>query len=179
VSRFAYIDIFGQAAGVADLSPDPMPMRQWREALSHVFQPRFLFPDKAGLSDTEVYLRLLKADPAEQVRTGTSISVGYIAEMYVDMGFPGMLVGIFVSGIVLSLIVKYFMSAPLPWMLREGIIMGLAYMMAGTGIEISLPKFLGSMVMFFLVWSLMAKFALPIAMDWLDKRARLRQLRTS
>ena len=154
-------------------------MRQWRDALGHVFQPRFLFPEKESLSDSDVYLRLIRADPAEQARTGTSISVGYIAEMYVDMGFPGMLVGIFASGILLSLIVKYFMSTPLPWMLREGIIMGLAYMMAGTGIEISLPKFLGAMVMFFLVWSLIAKFALPIAMNWLDKRARVRQPRTS
>jgi hypothetical protein len=38
---------------------------------------------------------------------------------------------------------------------------------------VSLPKILGATVMFFLVWSLIAKFALPIAMRWLDRRAGL------
>ncbi len=38
--------------------------------------------------------------------------------------------------------------------------MGLVYNIAGTGMEVSLPKLLGATVMFFLVWSLMAKFAL-------------------
>lgn len=170
--RFAYVDIFAQVIGVADSAPEPTAMRQWKEALSHVFQPRFFFPDKAALSDTEVYMRLMRADPFEQIRQGTSISVGYMGELYADMGFPGMLAGIFVLGILLSFVVKYFMSRPLPWMLREGIVMGLAYMMASTGMEISLPKFLGTLVMYFLVWSMIAKFALPIAMRWLDGRAR-------
>ncbi len=169
--RFAYVDIFGQVIGVADSSPEPQTMRQSVEALSHVFQPRFLFPDKAALSDTEVFMRLMRADPFEEARQGTSISVGYMGELYADMGFPGMLVGIFVLATMLSFLVKYFMTRPLPWMLREGIVMGFAYMMASTGMEISLPKFLGTMVTYFLAWSLIAKFALPIAMRWLDGRA--------
>jgi hypothetical protein len=178
--RFAYVDIFAQVIGVADSSPEPMVARQWREALGHVFQPRFLFPDKAGLSDSDVYLRLMRADPFEQINRGTSISVGYMGEMYSDLGFPGMLAGIVVAGVLIALIAKYFMSRPLPWMLREGIVMGLAYMTAGTGMEISLPKLLGTLVMYFLVWSLIAKFALPVAMRWLDARSvRSRRLARS
>ena len=37
----------------------------------------------------------------------------------------------------------------------------------------TLPKMLGAMLMFFLVWSLIAKFALPVVMRWLDQRAGL------
>ena len=96
--RFAYIDIFAQVIGVAEISPEPIELRQWRDGLSHVLQPRFLFPDKPALSDSEVYMRLVRADPMEQVRAGTSISVGYMAENYVDLGFPGMLAGIAVLG---------------------------------------------------------------------------------
>jgi hypothetical protein len=82
-----------------------------------------------------------------------------------------MLVGIFILGTLLALVAKYMMSRPgLPWMLKEGMVMGLAYNAAGTGIEISLPKFLGAMVMFFIVWAMIAKFALPIAIRWLDQR---------
>ena len=173
LTRFAYIDIFGQVIAVDRGNREPIATRQWKEAFAHILQPRFLFPAKAALSDTEVFMRLARSDPMEQIRLGTSISVGYMAENYVDLGFPGMLAGIFGYGLLLALIVRYFMTRTLPWMLREGIIMGLAYNVAATGMEVSLPKLLGATVMFFLVWSLMARFALPIAMRWLDRRAGL------
>ncbi len=169
--RFAYVDIFGQVIGVAESSPEQIPMRQWQDALSHVFQPRFLFPDKGVLSDTEVYMRLARADPFEQIRLGTSISVGYMAENFVDLGFPGMLAGLFVIGAVLALIIRYFMTRPLPWMIREGIVMGFAFSMARDGMEVSLPKVFGAMLMYFIVWALIVKFALPIAIRWLDQRS--------
>jgi len=169
--RFAYVDIFGQVIGVAESSPEPVVMRQWRDAVGHVLQPRFLFPDKAALSDTEVYVRLARADPMDLIRAGTSISVGYMAENFVDLGFPGMLAGLFAIGLMLALIIRYFMSRPLPWMIREGIIMGFAFSMARDGVEVSLPKILGAMLMFFIVWALMCKYVLPYAMRWLDQRA--------
>lgn len=170
--RFAYVDIFGQVIGVAENSPpDPAGARQLKDAFGHVFQPRFLFPSKPPLSDTEVFMRLTRADPAENLRLGTSISVGYIAETYVDFGFPGMLAVIFVLGAALAWIIRYFMNQPLPWMVREGIIMGFAFSMARDGVEVSLPKIFGAMVMFFVVWALICKYALPYAMNWLDQQA--------
>ncbi|WP_421999007.1 hypothetical protein [Reyranella sp.] len=171
--RFAYIDIFAQVIGVSEVSPEPTQMRQWRDALSHVLQPRFLFPDKPPLSDSEVFMRLTRADPMEQVRTGTSISVGYMAENFVDLGFPGMLAGIAVLGFIFAIIAKYFMQSNLPWLLREGIVMGLAYMTASTGMEISIPKLLGALVMYFIVWALMVKYIVPPVMRWLDHRAQV------
>jgi len=177
--RFAYVDIFGQVIGVAESSPEPVAMRQWRDALSHVLQPRFLFPDKAALSDTEVYVRLARADPMDLIRAGTSISVGYMAENFVDLGFPGMLAGLFTIGLMLALIIRYFMNQPLPWMMREGIIMGFAFSMARDGVEVSLPKILGAMLMFFIVWVLICKYALPYAIHWLDQRAMTSRARLS
>ncbi len=173
LTRFAYIDIFGQVIGVDRGTHEPIAARQWKDALAHVFQPRFLFPNKPVLSDSEVFIRLARSDPMEQIRLGTSISVGYMAENYVDLGFPGMLAGIFAYGLMFALVIRYFMTRSLPWMLREAIVMGLAYNVASTGVEVSLPKLLGATAMFFLVWSLMAKFALPVAMRWLDRRAGL------
>ena len=98
LTRFAYIDIFGQVIAVDRGNREPIATRQWKEAFAHVFQPRFLFPAKAALSDSDVFMRLARSDPMEQIRLGTSISVGYMAENYVDLGFPGMLAGIFGYG---------------------------------------------------------------------------------
>lgn len=176
VARLAYVDIFGAVASVQAFSKDDAPfMEQWGDALSHVFQPRFLFPNKASLVDTAVYLKLTKADPDEFVRLSTSISVGYMGENFADMGFPGMLVGIFIVGAGFSLVARYFMLLKLPWMLREALVMGFVFTVAGTGLEASLPKILGATVMFFVVYALVVKFAFPTGLRWLDSRSQQAQ----
>ena len=59
----------------------------------------------------------------QQVRLGTSISVGYMAENFVDFGFPGMLGGLFVIGLMYGLVIRYFMALKVPWILREGVVL--------------------------------------------------------
>ena len=171
LSRFAYVDIFGSVIDYQHSARDPNPGRQWQEAFDHVFKPRFLFPDKAALSDTETYARLTGADPTEVVRGSTSISVGYMGENYVDLGFPGMLLGILAIGLGIAGVLRYFMRSRLPWMVRQGIVLAFIYNVAGTGVELSLPKLFGATIMFFLVYALLVKFALPIGLKWLHTRA--------
>ncbi len=73
--RFAYVDIFASVIDVQSLSPEPIFMRQWKEALEHVFEPRIFFPDKPDLSDSEVYMRLTRRFLFDEISQGTSISV--------------------------------------------------------------------------------------------------------
>jgi hypothetical protein len=170
LTRFAYIDIFGSVITVQEASPEPETMRQWREGLAHVLQPRFLFPDKAPLSDSDVYVRLAKGDPTEAVREGTSISVGYVAENFADLGFPGMLAGIAVIGFLIGSACRYFMmKRNLPWMVREATVIVLVYSVAQGGLEISLPKLLGAIVMTTLVYMLIVRFAYPYVLTWLNR----------
>lgn len=171
LSRFAYVDIFGSVIAYQEFARDTPIGGQWEAAFDHVFKPRFLFPNKRALSDTETYVRLSGANPDEVVRESTSISVGYMGENYVDFGFPGMLAGIFVLGVLIALVVRYFMRTPLPWMVRQGIVMAFVYNIAGTGVEISLPKLFGATVMYFLVYLLLVKFAAPYGLTWLQNRS--------
>jgi len=181
IIRLAYVDIFGSVIGVKLVSPEQGTVRQWNDAVAHVFQPRFLFPDKPSLSDTEVFVRLARGDASEQMRAGTSISVGYLAENYVDFGFPGMLMAVFVIGLILAAVCRYFMAIALPWIVIEGIIAAFLYATGGNGVEVSLPKLFGATFMLFLVYALLARFAFPIGLRWLDARAaaarRLEMLR--
>lgn len=172
LSRLAYVDIFGSVIGVKLVAPERAgTLRQWSEALAHVFQPRFLFPGKASLSDTEVFVRLARGDVSEQMRTATSISVGYMPENYADLGFPGMLAGVFVIGLFVAAACRYFMAVPMPWIAREGVVLAFVYAIAHNGVEISLPKLLGAMVMSFAVYALLIRFAFPLVLRWLDARA--------
>jgi hypothetical protein len=175
LSRLAYTDIFGSVIGVQETAPEAVVVRQWQDAIEHVAKPRFLFPGKAALSDTEVYVRLARGDASEQVRLGTSISVGYMAENFVDFGFPGMLVGIFVLGLMYGVVIRYFMSIPAPWILREGIVLGFALSVAHNGVEMSLPKILGTTLMFFVVYLLLARFVFPTALAWIKGRSSFRR----
>ena len=94
LSRLVYVDISGPVIDVQEASPEPLPMRQWMEAVDHVVTPRFLFPRKAALSDSDVVMRLARRFSTEEIRTGTSTSVGYMGENFADLDFPGMLLGI-------------------------------------------------------------------------------------
>jgi hypothetical protein len=179
LSRLAYTDIFASVISVQDASPEPVPMRQWTEAIEHVLMPRVLFPDKPALSDTEVYMRLTRAYSPENMREGTSISVGYMAENYADMGFPGMLVGVGVLGLLLAGVIRAMMHFDLPQAMREGIIMGFAFSMARDGVEVSMPKVLGAMLMFFIIYIGLYKTAFPRAVQWLDQRATTAAMRNS
>ena len=167
--RFAYVDIFGSVITVQEATPEPAFMRQWGEALSHVLQPRFLFPSKAPLSDTEVYVRLAKGDPTEELRQGTSISVGYMAENFADLGFPGMLAGMLVLGLIAGSIYRFFMTRRMPWMVREGTVLVLVYSVARDGVEISLPKLLGALLMVTAVFVILVRYGYPRVLGWLNR----------
>ncbi len=172
LERLAYVDITGLVINVDLASAEQQTMRQWNDAFSHVFQPRFLFPDKQALSDTEVFIRLTKADLLENMRGGTSISVGYMAENYVDFGFPGMLGGVFAIGLLVALVVRFFFSFEVPWMVRQGTALAYVYAICASGLEVSLPKILGTSITFAVAYGLAMKFAFPIGQRWLEHRAR-------
>jgi len=173
LSRFAYVDIFGSVIGYTEGTRSETHLRQWQESFDHIFKPRVFFPNKPMLSDTETYARLTGTDPELVLRNATSISVGYMAENYVDLGFPGMLVGIFALGVIIAGAVRYFMRRDLPWMVRQGIVLALLYSVGGNGVEVSMPKVLGATIMFFIVYALLARFVLPYLLRWLDTRAEL------
>jgi hypothetical protein len=170
LSRLAYVDIFGGVIDVQEVAPEPILMRQWMEAIDHVVTPRFLFPSKPALSDSEVYLRLTQRSATEELRMGTSISVGYMGENFADLGFPGMLAGIAVLAALIAGCILMLMSFNLPQVVREGIVMGFAFSVSKDGVEVSLPKILGAMVMFMIVFLVLNKFVFPKVVLWLDRQ---------
>lgn len=171
--RLAYTDIFGSVIDVQEASPEPIPMRQWSDAIDHVFKPRIFFPEKPPLSDSDVYMRLARRFSAEEVRAGTSISVGYMAENFADMGFPGMLFGIAGVGLLLAGGVRILMSFRLPNAMREGAVVAFVYSIGKDGVEGSMPKTLGATVMFIAVFVVLNKLLFPRVVAWLDERAAL------
>jgi hypothetical protein len=115
VERLSYLDFFARSIQQV---PGTLPYqngRLWGEALQHVFTPRLLFPEKPSIEDSE-RVREFSGVWVAGAESGTSISIGYFGESYIDFGPAGMLVPILLVGVGLGLTYRVF-ARPGPHML--------------------------------------------------------------
>ena len=107
--RLSYIEYF--AATVANV-PDNIPFQRgklWWEAIDHVLVPRFVDPNKKSINDsdrTNEYSGTFVSTGQE----GTSISLGYIAETYIDFGPMYMLPPLLLLGFCIGWGYKFLTS---------------------------------------------------------------------
>lgn len=157
--RIAYVEMF---ARVVESVPRYIPHEDgmlWWTAIKHISVPRLLYPAKAVLpSDSELtsrYTRVFWAG-AEQ---GTSISMGYMAESYIDFGIVGMFAPIFLCGLLWGLMYRYFMRKVPYRIIAYGMVTAL--LVNANQFEMHSVKLLGGMLMNFLVFAAVVKFILP------------------
>jgi hypothetical protein len=99
LDRIGYLVYF---AKVINQVPQYTPFqsgRLWGEAVSHVLTPRLFFPSKAPVSDSE-RTSYFSGESVAGEETGSSISLGYAAESYIDFGPVGMFVPILALGVL-------------------------------------------------------------------------------
>jgi hypothetical protein len=108
--RIGYVEFFGV---VLKTVPRYIPHEGgaiWWDAVTRPFMPRILFPEKTAIDDSErtnyyTGLRLAGAD------RGTSISIGYMGESYIDFGQAGMMGVVFAMGLFSGLIYRGFVRS--------------------------------------------------------------------
>jgi hypothetical protein len=82
-----------------------------------------------------------------------------------------MLAGIFVIGLIVGLVCRYFMTRKMPWMIREGTVLVFIYSIGRDGVEMSLPKMVGAVMTFFLIYLLLVRFIYPRVIDYFERPA--------
>ena len=110
ILRVSYVNFF---ALTLENVPARVPYENgelWGGSVMHVLTPRFLFPDKPALDDSE-RTRLYTGVQVAGTETGTSIGIGYVGESYVDYGPVGMFAPIFLLGLFYGLINRFFITA--------------------------------------------------------------------
>ena len=168
--RIAYVDFFALSI---DYVPEVLPHQGgalWKQSIMHTLTPRVFFPNKPALSsDSELTMRytgLYLASDAE----GTSISIGYMGESYIDFGPYGMFVPIFLLGALWGFMYYYFLSRAryviLGYAFATALLVG-AYQFEMTGL-----KLFGGMVMGFLVLALIMRFIEKHVGAWLETGAQ-------
>ena len=85
IHRLTYVHFFGDTIHMV---PDKIPYENgklWTEALQNAFMPRVFFPNKPSIDDS-VRTAYYTGKYVAGADDGTSISLGYIAESYIDFG---------------------------------------------------------------------------------------------
>src|SRR5262249_43160483 len=123
---------------------------------------RILFPDKSSLpSDTETAVRYsgIGFDAGNNAEL-TSISLGYVAELYVDFGYVGIVIGTFLLGCLFGYCVKrVFSFRSLPALVNSGLAVML--MLTFSSYEQALLKMIGGFLMTLIVIVGLQRYLLP------------------
>jgi hypothetical protein len=107
VERVSYVTYFGYC--IAHV-PEEVPYEHgalWVGAVEHALMPRLLFANKASLDDSARTQKYTGLDVAGR-EAGASISIGYMAESYIDFGPCLMFAPIFVLGLFYGAVYRLF-----------------------------------------------------------------------
>jgi len=158
-SRISYIDFL---ACTTRYVPEVRPHEDGRrlgDALANIFEPRILFPDKPATPDDSVITARytgLQLDTSG----GTSISIGYLGELYVDFGYVGAIIGAFAIGGFAGLayrLIRGFRGIPLFFTYGIAAMTLLIFSI----FETDLVRFLGSAITFCLAGLLLQRAVAP------------------
>lgn len=162
--RLSYVEYFSVVLGFV---PDQAAHENGAllaDALTRPFLPRAFFPEKAAIDDTE-RTNLYTGGLAGQSE-GTSISIGYIGETYIDFGAYGMmpaLVGIgWIYGLAYRLLSRSKAAGSL-----VGMGLASAALMPVGGLESSFTKVAGGFVVTLLVAWFFVRFIVPAGLRWI------------
>ena len=164
VRRLSYVEFFG---AVLDYVPRLAPHEDgalWWDAVSRPFMPRILFADKSVIDDSErtnKYTGFAVAGAGE----GTSISIGYMGESYIDFGEVGMMVPIFLLGLLYGSLYRWMLNS------RGGRgILGMAIasgvLFVGIFLESSITKLFGGLIVALLAGWLIVQLITPRFFPW-------------
>ena len=165
--RLSYVEFFGASLEVV---PALVPHENgsiYSDAIIRPFMPRIFFPDKAVIDDT-VRTNLFTGGIAGNSE-GTSISLGYIAEAYIDFGRFGMmgalaLVGFF-YGFLYRMLTGPSLGSPLAGMAIA------SAMLVGVGsLDNSFTKTFGGVVVNFIAAIIVMRWIIPTWYPWLLMR---------
>jgi hypothetical protein len=153
--RFAYVDMF---AFSIDYVPGTLPHTHGEllsDAIAHVFLPRMFFPNKAIIDDT-AFTKKYTGLAMHSVEA-TSISLGYVAETYIDFGVPGMFFVTFGMGLFLGLCYRWMATYRVRIPVLRVALLTMLFLAVGS-FETPLPKVLGGFLVPFILCALLVQF---------------------
>lgn len=167
LQRLTYVEFFSVVLIYVPANiPHTLGAILW-DAILRPFMPRLLFVDKDVIDDTartNLYTGGLAGSS-----DATSISLGYIAEAYIDFGVFGMFVVLLGIGLFYGAIYRVLSR----WRRSQGLLgmaMATAVLISVGPMENSFTKLFGSIIVCLLVACVMIVFIVPRWAPWLVRR---------
>ena len=155
IGRISYIDLFAEAKTQV---PQRMPYENgklWTIAVTNIFTPRFLFPNKEAIDDSKLtskYTGIMFADASK----GTSVSLGYVPESYIDFGPVLMFIPLFLFGYFIGFVYRYIITNSINTLWGYALTIPIFFQIFA--FEISLAKMVGGLMAYFLVYLIVKKY---------------------
>lgn len=165
VNRVSYIDFFAESINYIPSIKPHTNGEVWTESILHILQPRLFFPNKGVIDDshkTMAFTGLMLAD-AEQ---GTSISLGYIAESYVDFGEYIFVIPVILLGLLIGWLFRKLFDSKINSIYCWAF--AVPFYFQFYGLEMASEKILGSIITYAIIVWLTIKFGKK-QFAWLEK----------
>jgi hypothetical protein len=148
---------------VLDRVPAVVPHADGRltlRALKHITSPRVLFPEKENLGSSSWLINEYTGLLAAGEEAGTSIGLGYMPEFYIDFGYIGMFMALFLYGLFLGLLYGgMFLLSPSHYFSNGAV--AVMFFIAFTNYDGEFAKQLGALLLTFIVFGSLLKFVGP------------------
>ena len=124
IDRVSYIEFFSESMIKVPLFIPYEGGTLWIANISHVLLPRFFFPDKGSIDDSQMVNKycIRKVSTAKQ---GVSFSLGFMAESYIDFGPVLMYSMVFLVGCLLGLIYSLILQQSINYFWGYTLVAGL------------------------------------------------------
>ena len=150
LDRLAYTDMLMYSLETVPNSKAHENGKLWLGAIQHIIMPRFLFPNKKILNDSEK-ANLYTGKEWAGAEEGTSISIGYIAESYVDFGSVIMFLPLFFIGLGVGFIYKKINHLKTSSIITFSLLATALFFTKLSLLETSGDKLIGAITMNFLI----------------------------
>jgi hypothetical protein len=108
IYRISYVEYFALALKQVPTFIPHENGKMLQDAIEHIIKPRFLFPDKKAIYDSDITSKYTGTKFAGRDE-GTSFSLGAVAEAYIDFGVVFMFLPIFFFGLFFGWMYKFLM----------------------------------------------------------------------
>jgi len=107
------LSLLQQTANVIELTPGKVPYQHGRlySYIGITFIPRFLWPDKPSVNDANHWYQVSYGLTAPRQLSSVSIAVGTLAESYINFGWIGPVLVMFLVGIFLGSVQRIFLRS--------------------------------------------------------------------
>lgn len=132
IDRLSYIEFYSEAKMRVPVFIPYENGKLWANNLAHIFLPRMFFPDKAIIDDSQMVNKYCIRKVAT-AKTGTSWSLGFIAESYIDFGPVLMYLIVFLVGCFMGSIYYLILKQSINYFWGYTMVLGLATKIASNG----------------------------------------------